>query len=398
MFKLAKKRKLAHSYPAHSYIHHNDVKLIEGGRAYFDLVEKIIRGAKHSIHFQVYIFDEDETGTRVAHALKEAALRGVNVFLLVDGYASNDLSAEFIQDLNDAGVHVRRFEPLLKSKKFYFGRRLHHKVIVVDALYSLVAGLNISDRYNDVADNKAWLDWALFAEGDVSDALARVCIRRYKARIPIIAERADRTLLTMEDIHKNCSVRVRINDWVDRKRQISRSYLEMFRTSKSHITIMSPYFLPGYEFRRKMKQAIRRGVNIRVVQAGTSDIALSKYAERYMYRWLLSNKVEIHEYQKTVLHGKIAVCDDRWMTVGSYNVNNLSAYASIELNLDVDSPPFAREVEQRLDQIIKKDCRQITQEAYLTGTSWVEQFLQTMAYSLLRVILFLFTFYLKQKE
>jgi cardiolipin synthase len=86
------------------------------------------------------------------------------------------------------------------------------------------------------------------------------------------------------------------------------------------------------------------------------------------------------------------------MTVGSYNVNNLSAYASIELNLDVDSPPFAREVEQRLDQIIKKDCRQITQEAYLAGTSWVEQFLQTMSYSLLRVVLFLFTFYFKQKE
>jgi len=80
------------------------------------------------------------------------------------------------------------------------------------------------------------------------------------------------------------------------------------------------------------------GVIIKVVQAGISDIALSKYAERYMYRWLLRNKVEIYEYQKTVLHGKIAVCDDQWMTVGSYNVNNLSAYASIELNLDVDNP------------------------------------------------------------
>jgi cardiolipin synthase len=135
-----------------------------------------------------------------------------------------------------------------------------------------------------------------------------------------------------------------------------------------------------------------------VVQAGISDIALSKYAERYMYRWLLRNKVEIYEYQKTVLHGKIAVSDDQWMTVGSYNVNNLSAYASIELNLDVDSPSFARKVDQHLDKIIKTDCLQITEVAYLTGTGWVEQFLQTMSYSLLRVILFLFTFYFKQKE
>ena len=172
----------------------------------------------------------------------------------------------------------------------------------------------------------------------------------------------------------------------------------MFRTAKSHITIMSPYFLPGFEFRRKMKNAIRRGVIIKVVQAGTSDIALSKYAERYMYHWLLRNKVEIYEYQKTVLHGKIAVCDDQWMTVGSYNVNNLSAYASIELNLDVDNPHFAKSVERFLDRIIKTDCRQITEETYRTGTGWVEHLLQAMAYSLLRVILFLFTFYFKQRE
>jgi cardiolipin synthase len=393
MFRLAKRPK-----PASSFIHNNDVKLIEGGHAYFDLLEKMIVKAKHSIHFQVYIFDEDETGKRVANALKEAALRGVKVYLLVDGYASKNLSKEFIQDLKGTGVNFRMFEPLLKSRKFYFGRRLHHKVMVVDVFHCLVAGLNISDRYNDSAENKAWLDWALFAEGDVSEALARVCIRRYKERTPISASGAGTTPIKLADVQKNCNVRVRINDWVDRKREISNSYMEMFRKAKSHITIMSPYFLPGFEFRKRMKHAVRRGVTIKVVQAGISDIALSKYAERYMYRWLLRNKIEIYEYQKTVLHGKIAVSDNQWMTVGSYNVNNLSAYASIELNLDVDNPHFAKKVDQFLDKIIKTDCRQITEEAYRTGTSWAEHLLQTMAYSFLRVILFLFTFYFKQKE
>src|SRR5882762_11104505 len=114
MFRLAKRPK-----PASSYIHNNDVKLIEGGHAYFDLLEKMITKAEHSIYFQVYIFDEDETGKRVANALKEAALRGVKVYLLVDGYASRDLSTEFIQDMKDTGVTVRMFEPLLKSKNFY---------------------------------------------------------------------------------------------------------------------------------------------------------------------------------------------------------------------------------------------------------------------------------------
>jgi len=84
--------------------------------------------------------------------------------------------------------------------------------------------------------------------------LARVCIRRYKARTPITAAGVDATHIKMTDVQKNCNVRVRINDWVDRKREISNSYLEMFRKAKSHITIMSPYFLPGYEFRRRMNR------------------------------------------------------------------------------------------------------------------------------------------------
>ena len=393
MFKRIKRPK-----PGASYISNNDVKLIEGGRAYFDLLDKMIHKAKHSIHFQVYIFDEDETGKRVAHALQEAARRTVKVYLLLDGYASKNLSGEFIQDLNDAGVNVRRFEPLLRSKNFYFGRRLHHKVVVVDSFHCLVGGLNISDRYNDTPENEAWLDWALFAEGEVGEMLARICIRRYKARIPITAGDVATIPIKVADTQKNCSVRVRINDWVNRKREISNSYLEMFRTAKSSVAIMSPYFLPGYEFRRKMRQAIRRGVAIKVILAGTSDITLSKYAERYMYGWLLRNKIEIYEYQRTVLHGKIAVRDNQWMTVGSYNLNNLSAYISIELNLDVDNPHFARQVHACLDTIIHRDCRQITEETYRTGTSWIEHQLQTMAYNLLRVLLFLFTFYVRQKE
>ena len=383
---------------ASTYLPNNDVKLIDGGAPYFELLEKMIRSAQYVVHFQVYIFEEDETGTRIAKALKEAALRKVKVYLLVDGYASKALSREFIQDLKDAGINFRPFEPLLQSKKFYFGRRLHHKVVVVDSFYCLIAGLNISDRYNDTPKARAWLDWALFAEGEIAPALEKICVNRYKLRIRAKHEAVHPAPLKISALKKNSHVRVRINDWVDRKREISRTYLEMFGTAKSHITLMSPYFLPGYEFRRRMKQAVRRGVTIKVVLAGISDIALSKYAERYMYRWMLKNNVEIYEYQKTVLHGKMAVCDDQWMTVGSYNLNNLSAYASVELNFDVKDPEFAKTINRRLQTIIDTDCQRITLKKYDKKTGWVEHVAQKLAYYLLRVILFLFTFYFRQKE
>jgi len=394
MFKRSPKRKATTG----SYSLHNTVKLVRGGQDYFDSLETMIVAAKHSIHVQVYIFDEDETGKRIARALIEASVRGVKVYILVDGYASKNLSKDFIDNFLRTGISFRRFEPILKSKSFYFGRRLHHKVVVTDGLYCLVAGLNISDRYNDIAETKAWLDWALYAEGEVATTLARVCVRRYKARLPNTETPVNHTPLKIFEVDRDCAVRVRINDWVDRKREITNSYLEMFKKASSQIIIMSPYFLPGELIRRRIRQAVSRGVRIRVIQAGISDIGMSKYAERYLYRWLFKNKVEIFEYQKTVLHGKIAVCDGQWMTVGSYNLNNLSAYVSIELNLDVNNPRFAKKVERHLQEIIETDCVQITEEVYNKRTNVLVHVLQKTSYNLLRMVLFLFTFYFKQRE
>ena len=132
--------------------------------------------------------------------------------------------------------------------------------------------------------------------------------------------------------------------------------------------------------------------------AGMSDVATSKYAERYMYQWLLRNKIEIFEYQKNILHGKLAVCDGQWLTLGSYNVNNISAYASLELNLDVHNPGFSGLVEQRIEKIIQNDCKKITKEEFESHSTLMNRFLQRSAYDIFRISLFLFTFYFKQRE
>jgi cardiolipin synthase len=132
--------------------------------------------------------------------------------------------------------------------------------------------------------------------------------------------------------------------------------------------------------------------------AGMSDVSLSKQAERYMYRWLLRNKIEIYEYQKNILHGKMAVSDGQWLTLGSYNVNNISAYASIELNLDVHNPSFTRQVEEKIETIIQNDCKKITEQEYRSHDTLFNQFIQRSAYDIFRLMLFLFTFYFKQKE
>src|SRR6185295_8179593 len=115
----------------------NKIKLVRGGRPYFDQLLTMIREAEQIIHLQVYIYDNDETGREVTSALIGAARRNVQVFLMADGYASQHLSATLIRELEEAGVHFRFFEPLFKSRHSYFGRRLHHKVIVTDNRFAM---------------------------------------------------------------------------------------------------------------------------------------------------------------------------------------------------------------------------------------------------------------------
>ena len=383
------------------YTSRNRISLVHSGEDFFSLLLKLLDKAKLTIHLQTYIYENDETGRKVAEALKSAATRGVSVYLHVDGYASQKLRGEFRHDLEKAGVHFKFFEPLLKSRHFYFGRRLHQKVIVVDGIYSLVGGLNIGDRYNDLPGKHAWYDVALYAEGDVSYHLHQVCHRMWRKR------RKLRDKIRKDDVEQFCNsigkderqlVRVRQNDWVKRKSEVWNSYRLLIAHANESIIIMSSYFLPGRTYRKLLSRASLRGVKIKIILAGKSDVILSKNAERYLYDWLLRKNIEIYEYQRTVLHAKMSVADEQMVTIGSFNVNNISAYASLELNLDIKSPAFGSYIRDVMNNIITNDCRQITRENYFSSTNFFRRFWQKTSYMIVNWLLTLFTFYFKQED
>lgn len=390
-----------HSSLPGGFTANNQVTLIRGGHAYFDTVLRMIGEARESIYIRIYLFAEDSTGQQVADALKRAAQRNVAVYLLADGYVSQGLSKHFMQQLRAAGVHFRYFEPLFKSRKFYFGRRLHEKVIVTDHQYALVGGINIADRYNDINGIPAWLDFALFAEGEIAGQLCTHCwqgwqsLTRKKTRNFCLN---DASALSIPPQNRS-TIRMRRNDWVKRRNEISLAYIEMLRNAEQEITILCSYFLPGKIIRRSMLQARKRGVRIRVIAAGRSDVMIAKYAERWLYNWLLRAGVELYEYQDTILHGKLAVCDDAWMTLGSYNINNISAYASIELNLDVRDPAFTQKTRKELDQIIRNNSIAILPDEFAQRTTLVKQLVRWLSYQLIRALLYLFTFnFTKEKN
>jgi cardiolipin synthase len=371
---------------------------MRGGKPYFDLLLNLINNATEFIHLQTYIFDDDETGILVAEALKAAARRNVAVYLLVDGYASQVMSGKFIEELKAAGINFRFFEPFFKSSQFYFGRRLHHKIFVADARFALTGGINITNRYNDMPGKPAWLDFALYAAGDIARSLCILCWKTWHnfpekmSETPCNDKLVDFNFLPAEI----STLSMRRNDWMRRKNEISETYIKMFRHAQSHILIICSYFLPGKAIRRLLKNAVRRGVKIQVVTAGTSDVLLSKYAERWLYDWMLRNKIELFEYQPTVLHAKVSVCDSTWLTIGSYNINNLSAYASIEMNIDVYNEAVARQMEGIIKTVIERDCIAITEQLHKKNKNIIKQFIRWCSYQILRFILYLITFNLKQ--
>ena len=316
----------------------------------------------------------------------EAAGRGVKVFMLLDNYGSQGLSKDWVTKVRAAGIFFRFFRPLFKSKRFYLGRRLHHKVVVVDGCKSTVAGLNISNRYNDTAEASAWLDWALYIEGEASEKLEDLCKSRLRLRY---ARQVPKR--STADFKGTTPVRISVNDWVRRKRQIYRSYLQMFRDAKDEVIIMSAYFLPGSRFRRAIEAAVRRGVKFKVVLTGNADVFMIKYAERYIYQWLFRNNIEVYEYKTNVLHGKISVSDKTWVTVGSFNLNNLSSFASVELNAEVFDKKFATSVHERLQQIIDSDCERITESKFNRQFNFVSRTAHHAAYYLFRFLFFIST-------
>jgi len=196
----------------------------------------------------------------------------------------------------------------------------------------------------------------------------------------------------------DCLIRARVNDWVRNKNQVSRSYLEMFHQATTSITIMSSYFLPGRVFRRNLRQAAARGITVKIIVTKISDVTLAKLAERYFYPWLLKRNIELYEYRMKVLHAKIATYDRAWVTIGSYNVNDLSAYASIEFNLDIHNPLFAQHVDRVLGEIIETDCDRITIESLNHRDSFVNRAVYRLAFWMFRIVFYIFTFYFRQEK
>jgi len=377
------------------YLPGNELTLMGSGEDFFSRLIDLINNAQKLIHFQVYIFDEDRTGKEVAVALKKARQRGVEIYLTVDSYGSKSLSPGFIADLQQSGVQFKFFSPL--PKRFYvfrIGRRLHSKVMVADHSEALIGGINIADKYRGNEQELPWLDFAIGIKGPVCADISRICERIYQEKY--FGKIKNQELKT-RNLHVGKSrSRLSLNDRFRRKNQIRAGYREAFQKSQQSIIIVASYFLPSRSIRTALKYAARRGVQVNLLLPGKSDIVMAKRATTYLYRWLLRNNIGIYEWHESILHGKLAVVDNKWVTIGSYNLNHLSEYSSIEMNVEVLDVPFATHTQHTLSALLAQSTA-VTADTYSHERSIADKFLDWMSYVFARWLMF-FLFFLVKRE
>jgi len=369
-----------------NFINGHQVSLIRSGETFFAAVEKIIDEAKYYIHFHTYILDEDDTGKRIVASLIRAANRGVRVYLLLDAFGTKFLSDEFIDSIEGSGILFRFFAPVFVTQKSQLSLRLHSKIVLVDGEVAIIGGINIADRYFGKDGKLPWLDFAVKIRGPECGYVLDICRKNWNKTFIGKEKRSLEKLEKIESHPDNVQLKVNLNNWYRNKMEISRNYRSMIRLAQKSITIFASYFLPGSNDRKLLAKAAQRGIDIKIVLAAESDTPIFEKATHFLYDFILRNKIKIYEYQPTNLHAKVAVADGKWSTIGSYNMNRISDYASIEVNVGILDEAFTLSFEEILNNIIAKDCKEVTITEN-SKRSFISRFMGWVAYLAVRLVM-----------
>lgn len=361
------------------------LRIVQSGTDYFSRLEVLIQNCNHELHIQMYIFENDTTGKKIVSCLKNAAKRKVQIYLLLDGFGSNSLPNSFITDLRTEGIHVRFFSPLFSANSFYISRRLHQKVVVSDSKTLLIGGINIANKYEGNSSETAWLDYAVEIQCEIAGVVQELC------KATFLKKRAVHLKKIEYEFNANEKINILRNDWLNRKNEVYKAYINSIFSAKKEIIIVGSYFLPGLKLTNALKKAARNEVKIKLILSGISDIPLLKKATYYFYSRFLHQNIELYEWNKSVLHGKTAIVDGNWTTIGSFNLNHLSSYGSIEMNVGILSEPFSREYRDHLIGIMGQ-CQKINVATLLKKQPLFAKFSNKLAFWFIRVILLTITY------
>jgi cardiolipin synthase len=388
--------------------------LLKGGADFFAALVSAIDVSTDEVRLETYIFSFDASGERVAAALERAALRGVAVYLVMDGVGTSRVPSHWVQRFDTAGVQWHLFSPLGQwGLLIPLGwRRLHRKLCVVDADIAFCGGINVLDDYFDPTYGQLEsprFDFAIQVRGPLV-ATAHSAIVQFWGRLRITRQlekfQFGDARRTWKDANQsprpprsvrcdlgfigqtNVAASLVLRDNVRNRNSIERTYRKAIADARQEIVIANAYFLPGGKLRRALIHAARRGVRVRLLLQGRYEYFMQYHGARPVFGVLLAEGVEIHEYSVGFLHAKVAVVDGRWATVGSSNLDPLSLLLAREANVVIDDASFAHELRSSLISAMEIHGTKLDAQAY-AQRPLLQRFLDRLAFGVMRLLLFL---------
>ncbi|PAU63163.1 cardiolipin synthase ClsB [Pseudomonas sp. PICF141] len=352
----------------------NRVQLLENGEDYFPRVFEVLRQAQSEILLETFIVFEDKVGNELQKILIEAAQRGVRITVNLDGFGCGELSTEYLATLSNAGVRLQIFDPAPR----HFGirtnwfRRMHRKIVVVDGTIAFLGGINFSADHLADFGPEAKQDYSVEVQGPAVADIHHFALlqsgRPARAKYWWQRRRQRRAELAVSD--HDGQVRLVYRDNGEHQGDIEEEYLQVLRGARHRVIIANAYFFPGYRLLREIRNAARRGVEVRLILQGQPDLRVARLAARMTYDYLLRAGVAIYEYCDRPLHGKVALVDEDWSTVGSSNLDPLSLALNLEANVLIRDRAFNRDLFERLDELSHNHCKVMSVDKAPRGRIW----------------------------
>jgi cardiolipin synthase A/B len=335
----------------------NRIRLLTTGHEYFPELLQAIASAQRSIHLETYLYEDDPVGRMVTEALVQAAARGVQVRLIIDGFGGGEHVRRLARELQPHGVQMRIYRPerwWRMSRRLF--RRLHRKLVVIDEMLAFVGGINIIAEPSDEQGPR--LDFVVACEGPIVSPITLSAERLWwTLSLPHLSEPAvpfprRLGLRTQQPVRGGVRAALLLRDNLLHRRTIERAYVEALAAAQRDVLIACAYFIPGRRFRAALVDAARRGVRVRLLLQGRVEHVLQFYAQHAMYGQLLKGGIRINLYTRSFLHAKAAVIDDDWAMIGSSNLDPYSLLMAREANVLVRDAELANALRARLEQAL----------------------------------------------
>lgn len=331
----------------------NEAEIYTSGYEFFPALLAEIGRAKHHIHIDTFIIEDDALGRLIADALIDKAHEGVQVRLIYDDVGCWNVQNSFFERMREEGIEVHPFMPVkfpaFTSKANY---RNHRKVCVIDGTVGFIGGMNLALRYVKGTGTQAWRDTHMKLRGTAVYGLQRAFLMDWYF--------VDRTLITSRDYYpphqvvaNECLAQVVTSNPTDAWPSIEQGYLGLLTNARRYIYMETPYFLPTEPILFAMRMAALSGVDVRLMIPYRNDSKLVAWASISYVQQIVNAGVKVELYKDGFNHSKLLICDDEVCTCGSANLD----FRSFEHDFESNVFFYDKSMTLRLKQVFEADER-----------------------------------------